>query len=56
MLLAFNGVDKASHLAIVAITYYLEQGLLFAMENPCDQIRPIHSSLTHVWWLNCDQM
>jgi hypothetical protein len=46
-LLVFNDVDKASHLAIVAITNHLEQGLLFGMEYPCDQIRPIHSSLTY---------
>ena len=49
-LLVFNGVNKASHLAIVTITNLLKQGLLFAMENPCDQIRPIHSSLTYAWW------
>ena len=57
-LLVFNGVDKASHLAIVAITNHLEQGLLFAMENPCDQIRSIHSSLTycHAQWSDGGQM
>ena len=57
-LLVFNGVDKASHLAIVAIMNHFEQSLLFAMENPCDQIRPIHSSLTYcqAWWSNCGQM
>ena len=46
-LLVFNGVDKSSHLAIVAITNLLEQGLLFGMENPSDQIRSIHSSLPY---------
>ena len=57
-LLVFNGVDKASHLAIVAITNYLEQGLLLAMENPCDQIRSIHSSLTYCYaqWSDGGQM
>ena len=51
-LLVFNGVDKA-----VTITNLFKQGLLFAMENPCDQLRPNHSSLTYVcmvvrWWPN----
>ena len=32
-LLVFNGVDKASHLAIVTIMNLLEQGLLFAMKT-----------------------
>ena len=47
MLLIFNGVDKASHLTIVAIMNLLEQGLLFGMEHSSNQIRPICSTLTY---------